>query len=170
MVVIDIPREIMIIALFFMILIIACALKTAWTIFGDQRKGKKMANGRAYRLFDLLGPMAQNDPKVKGLRAALSLNPKMADTVIKLLRGMLRQAGRGLESRPTEPEAITGDVLKVFVRIAEKVETIEQRYQSLKIDRSREVQARRILEAKGFIIPLGLSDTLNSVRVFSPIL
>lgn len=64
---------------------------------------KKMANGEAYRLLELLGPMAQNDPKIKGLRAALSLNPKMSDTVIKLLRSMVRQAGIDLSDPAAFP-------------------------------------------------------------------
>jgi len=57
----------------------------------------------------------------------------------------------GLESKPVEPGTMTGDVLKVFTRLAEKVETIEERYQSLRITRACEVRARKVLEAKGFI-------------------
>lgn len=58
----------------------------------------------------------------------------------------------GLESKPVEPDAITGDVLKVFTRLAEKVETIEERCRALdNMDRAREVRARKVLEAKGFI-------------------
>lgn len=57
----------------------------------------------------------------------------------------------GLESKSVEPDKITGDVLRVFIRIAEKVETIEERSQSLKIDRACEVRARKVLEVKGFI-------------------
>ena len=57
----------------------------------------------------------------------------------------------GLESKPVEPDTMTGDVLRVFTRLAEKVETIEERSRSLKIDRATEVRARKVLEAKGFI-------------------
>jgi hypothetical protein len=57
----------------------------------------------------------------------------------------------GLETKPVEPDTLTGDVLRVFIRIVEKVETIEERYQALDITRAREVRARKVLEAKGFI-------------------
>jgi len=57
----------------------------------------------------------------------------------------------GVESKPVEPDTIKGDVLRVFTRLVEKVETIEERSRSLKIDRATEVRARKVLEAKGFI-------------------
>jgi len=56
-------------------------------------------------------------------------------------------AGGPVES----PEAITGDVLRVFVRIGEKVEIIDDRCQSLNISRATDVRARAVLEAKGYI-------------------
>ena len=57
-----------------------------------------------------------------------------------------------LESKPAEPDTITGDVLRVFIRISEKVETIEDRCRSLdNMDRASEVRARKALMAKGFI-------------------
>jgi len=52
-----------------------------------------VANGEIYRLVELLGPVAKDNPKVKGLLAALDLNPKMSDTVVKLLRCIAYQAG-----------------------------------------------------------------------------
>jgi hypothetical protein len=57
----------------------------------------------------------------------------------------------GLESKPVEPNTMTGDVLRVFIRIAEKVETIDERSRSLKIDRATDVRSRKVLEAKAFI-------------------
>ena len=58
----------------------------------------------------------------------------------------------GLENKPVVLDTITGDVLRVFNRITEKVETIEERCQSLdNMDRACEVRARKVLEAKGFI-------------------
>ena len=51
-----------------------------------------MANG-VQRLVELLGPDAMNDPKVKGLLAALGINPRMNGTVTELICCMLRQAG-----------------------------------------------------------------------------
>jgi DNA-binding PadR family transcriptional regulator len=57
----------------------------------------------------------------------------------------------GMKTEPVEPDSMTGDVLRVFTSIAEKVEIIEERCQSLKIDRATEVRARKVLEAKGFI-------------------
>lgn len=62
-----------------------------------------MANGEIYRIIELLGPGAKNDPKVKALLAALQLNPKMADTVLNLLRGMARQAGVDLSDPASFP-------------------------------------------------------------------
>lgn len=56
----------------------------------------------------------------------------------------------GEMSRATNQEVIQGDSLKVFIRIAEVAETIEDRCQALQMDRAREVRARRILEAKGY--------------------
>jgi len=57
----------------------------------------------------------------------------------------------GRQSKPVEPDTITGDALRVFIRIAERVETIEERSKALDIDRASEVRARKVLEAKGFI-------------------
>jgi len=55
------------------------------------------------------------------------------------------------EDRPTDPEAVKGDALKTFIRIAEKAETIEERCEAIRMDRARELRARRVLEAKGYI-------------------
>jgi hypothetical protein len=52
-----------------------------------------MANGEIYRLVELLGPAAKNNPQVKGLLAVLGINPRMHGTVAELLCCMLRQAG-----------------------------------------------------------------------------
>ena len=60
---------------------------------------------------------------------------------------------KGREDEPAPREAITGDALKVFLRITETAETIEDRFEALRMDRARETRARRVLEAKGYIIP-----------------
>jgi len=58
----------------------------------------------------------------------------------------------GLEGSVELPEIITGDTLKVFIRIAEVAETVAERCDGLQMDRGSEVQARRVLEAKGYIV------------------
>lgn len=58
----------------------------------------------------------------------------------------------GLEGSVELPEIITGDTLKVFIRIAEVAETVAERCDGLKMDRGSEVQARKVLEAKGYIV------------------
>jgi len=55
------------------------------------------------------------------------------------------------EGGPAAPEAVQGDALKVFIRIAEVAETITDRCEAIRMDRAREVRARRVLEAKGYI-------------------
>ena len=57
----------------------------------------------------------------------------------------------GLTIEVTDSQAVSGDALRVFARIAEKVETIDERCLSTKMDRSRESRARKILIAKGYI-------------------
>jgi DNA-binding PadR family transcriptional regulator len=62
-------------------------------------------------------------------------------------------------ARP-DPDALSGDALLVLARIAEAPETIEERMDALRIDRTREVRARRVLEAKGLIA--AVEQTLGS--------
>ena len=86
----------------------------------------------------------------------LSFPPKLDETTMEnIAQDFLKQVNwnedRGVESKPVEPDSMTGDVLRVFTSIAEKVEIIEERSRSLKIDRATEVRARKVLEAKGFI-------------------
>ena len=57
----------------------------------------------------------------------------------------------GQMSEPTDPQAVAGDALKVFIRIAEKAETIDERCEALRMDRTRETRARKVLIAKGYI-------------------
>lgn len=57
----------------------------------------------------------------------------------------------GPAAQPSDSQAIAGDVLKVFIRIGEKVEIIDQRCEALRMDRSRETRARKVLIAKGYI-------------------
>ena len=52
-----------------------------------------MVNPEFQRQLELLGPDAENDPRVRGLTAVPGLNPKMTVTAIQLLGGILRQAG-----------------------------------------------------------------------------
>ncbi|MHA2314902.1 MAG: hypothetical protein ACXACF_06395 [Candidatus Hermodarchaeia archaeon] len=85
-----------------------------------------------------------------------SFPPKQSEMAIeasaqRFLEQVIWNEDSSLESKSVEPDAMTGDVLRVFTRLAEKVETIEERSQSLKIDRACEVRARKVLEAKGFI-------------------
>ena len=68
---------------------------------------------------------------------------------------------------PADPEAVKGDALKVFIRIAERAETIEERCEAIRMDRAREVRARRVLEAKGYIaeeeVTIGNKKKLHKV-------
>jgi len=57
----------------------------------------------------------------------------------------------GEMSESTSPEPTAGDTLKVFIRVAEAVETIKERCEALRMDRGCEGRARRALEAKGYI-------------------
>ncbi len=86
----------------------------------------------------------------------LSFPPKLDEmTMENIAQDFLSQVNwnedSGVESKPVEPDSMMGDVLRVFTSIAEKVENIEERSRSLKIDRATEVRARKVLEAKGFI-------------------
>jgi len=71
------------------------------------------------------------------------------------------------ESGPADPEAVKGDALKVFIRIAERAETIEERCEATRMERAREVRARRVLEAKGYIaeeeITLGNKKKIHKI-------
>ena len=61
----------------------------------------------------------------------------------------------GAVHAPVPELAITGDALKVFLRLAEHpTELIPQRCDALGMDRAQEVRARKILESKGFVAPL----------------
>jgi len=56
---------------------------------------------------------------------------------------------------PAPEMAVTGDALKVFLRLAEHSdELIPERCDALGMDRAREVRARKVLEAKGFVAAL----------------
>ena len=86
----------------------------------------------------------------------LSFPPEPDETVLeasaqRFLEQVTWTEDSGLQSKPVEPDTITGDVLRVFTRIAERVETIDERSQALDIDRACEVRARKVLEAKGFV-------------------
>ena len=58
----------------------------------------------------------------------------------------------GPANAPADRDAVTGDVLRVFTRIAGKAESIEDRFRALRMDRGRECRARAVLEAKGWVI------------------
>jgi len=56
---------------------------------------------------------------------------------------------------PAPELALTGDALKVFMRLAEhSEEPIPARCDALGMDRAQEVRARKVLEAKGFVAAL----------------
>jgi hypothetical protein len=71
----------------------------------------------------------------------------------------------GLSSDPSDPEAVAGDALKVFMRIAEKTETIDERCKAISIERGLETKVRKLLEAKGYVaegeITLG-----NKIKIY----
>ena len=67
----------------------------------------------------------------------------------------LAAAPQAAEVAPAMPsDALTGDELKVFLRIAEHAELIPERCDALEMDRGQELQARKRLTAKGLVAQL----------------
>jgi len=89
----------------------------------------------------------------------LSFPPPPEDSVLEVLAQAFLDQTTWTESEavhaPAPELAITGDSLKVFMRLAEHSdELIPDRCDALGMDRAREVRGRKVLEAKGFVAAL----------------
>jgi len=103
-----------------------------------------MAYSEFHRLIELLGPGAEDDPKVKGLMAVPRLNPQKTPVALKILRGMLRQEGID----PNDPEALP--IVRQLPEGAARIGTV--------INGSR--------QGPVFYVPEGSASDLEHVGVF----
>ncbi|MGB2754289.1 MAG: hypothetical protein WBD75_08070 [Phycisphaerae bacterium] len=72
----------------------------------------------------------------------------------------VRWAEEAVVHEPSKALSLSGDALKVFMRLAEHPdELIPERCDALGMDRAREVRARKIVESKGFAV--ALEETLG---------